>query len=66
MSRERTAYHEAGHTVIGRVLRLDCGEATMKTRLQLFAPSKNSLKRHRWPPSLRIIRTAKVETAIRL
>jgi ATP-dependent Zn protease len=25
-----TAYHEAGHAVIGRVLTLKCGEATIK------------------------------------
>ncbi|HEY5188941.1 MAG TPA: ATP-dependent metallopeptidase FtsH/Yme1/Tma family protein, partial [Solirubrobacteraceae bacterium] len=28
--RERTAYHEAGHAVIGRVLTLPCGGATIK------------------------------------
>lgn len=30
MIRDRAAYHEAGHAVIGRVLGLDCGEATIK------------------------------------
>jgi CRP-like cAMP-binding protein len=30
MMRERTACHEAGHAVVGRVLGLDCGEATIK------------------------------------
>ena len=28
--RERTAYHEAGHAVIGRVLTLPCQEATIR------------------------------------
>jgi hypothetical protein len=28
--RTETAYHEAGHAVIGRVLTLMCGEATIK------------------------------------
>lgn len=28
-SRRNTAYHEAGHAVIGRVLDLDCGHATI-------------------------------------
>jgi hypothetical protein len=26
----RAAYHEAGHAVIGRVLTLDCGSASIK------------------------------------
>jgi hypothetical protein len=30
MIRDRAAYREAAHAVIGRVLGLDCGEATIK------------------------------------
>src|ERR1700730_12013179 len=37
---QRTAYHEAGHATIGRVLTLKCGRATIKPNLKEMTAGK--------------------------
>ena len=40
---QRTAYHEAGHATIGRVLTLPCGQATIEPNVKEMTAGTGAL-----------------------